>query len=46
LQIAADLISTHPGISVKTVMYEVGFESASHFSHAFKKKFGLSPSEF
>ncbi|MDX2432342.1 MAG: two-component regulator propeller domain-containing protein [Bacteroides sp.] len=46
LQTAADLISTNPGISVKTVMYEVGFESASHFSHAFKKKFGLSPSEF
>ena len=46
LQTAADLISSNPGISVKTVMYEVGFESASHFSHAFKKKFGLSPSEF
>ena len=46
LKAAADLLSANPGISVKDVMYEVGFESASHFSHAFKKKFGLSPSEF
>ena len=46
LQVAADILSGNPGINVKTVMFEVGFESASHFSHAFKKKFGLSPSEF
>ena len=46
LQAAADLLSKNPGISVKSVMYEVGIESASHFSHAFKKKFGYSPSEF
>jgi len=46
LQAAADLLSGNPGISVKSVMYEVGIESASHFSHAFKKKFGYSPSEF
>lgn len=46
LQAAADLLSGNPGISVKSVMYEVGFESASHFSHAFKKKYGYSPSEF
>ena len=45
LQVAADLISGNPGIGIKNVMYEVGFESASHFSHAFKKKFGYSPSE-
>ena len=46
LQAAADLLASNPGISVKSVMYEVGIESASHFSHAFKKKFGLSPSDF
>ncbi|MCK4922811.1 MAG: response regulator [Bacteroidales bacterium] len=46
LQAAADLLSNNPGIIVKTVMYDVGIESASHFSHAFKKKFGHSPSEF
>lgn len=46
LHTAADILSGNPGINVKTVMFEVGFESASHFSHAFKKKFGLSPSEF
>ena len=46
LQAAADLLSANPGIGVKNVMYEVGIESASHFSHAFKKKFGCSPSEY
>jgi len=46
LQTAADILTGNPGISVKSVMYEVGIESASHFSHAFKKKFGYSPSEF
>ena len=46
LQAAADILAGNPGISVKSVMYEVGIESASHFSHAFKKKFGYSPSEF
>ena len=46
LRAAADLLKANPGISVKDVMYEVGFESASHFSHAFKKKYGLSPSEY
>ncbi|MFC2090374.1 two-component regulator propeller domain-containing protein, partial [Bacteroidota bacterium] len=46
LQMAADLFTNNPGINVKTVMYEVGFESASHFSHAFKKKYDVSPSDY
>ena len=46
LQVAADALSANPGISVKNVMYEVGFESASHFSHAFKKKFGVNPTVY
>ncbi len=27
------------------VFYEVGFENLSHFSHAFKKQYGVSPTE-
>ena len=46
LRIAAKLLSNNPEIRVKTVMYDVGFESASHFCHAFKKKYGLSPSDW
>ncbi len=46
LQAAAELLSANPGINMKNVMYEVGIESASHFSHVFKKKFGCSPSEY
>lgn len=46
LQKAADLISANPDLSMKTVMFEIGIESASYFTHAFKKKFGVLPSEF
>jgi len=46
LQAAAELLSSNRGISIKNVMYEVGIDSASHFSTAFKNKFGQSPSEF
>jgi AraC-like DNA-binding protein len=27
------------------VFYEVGFENLSHFSYAFKKQYGISPTE-
>ena len=46
LQAAAELLSGNRDISIKNVMYEVGIESASHFSTAFKNKFGKSPSEY
>jgi len=46
LQAAAELLSCNRGISIKNVMFEVGIDSASHFSTAFKNKFGQSPSEF
>ncbi len=45
LQAAADLLSNNSGLNIKNVMFEVGIESASHFSKAFKTKFGYSPSE-
>lgn len=32
------------GMKVKEVYVEVGFETLSHFSHAFKQKFGRNPS--
>lgn len=46
LQKAAEILSNYPGVSIKSVMYEIGIESPSHFTHAFRKKFGISPSEF
>ena len=46
LQMAAARIRKDPYISLKTVRYEVGFASASHFTHAFKEKFGETPSEY
>ncbi|MDL2145148.1 MULTISPECIES: AraC family transcriptional regulator [Flavobacterium] len=34
---------THNQKKASDVCYEVGFENLSHFSHAFKKQFGYSP---
>jgi AraC-like DNA-binding protein len=46
LQKAAERIRQDPWINIQTVMFEVGIESASYFSHSFKRKFGETPKEF
>lgn len=43
---AKDLLITQPFLSVKAVMYEVGFNSKTSFYSAFKKETGLSPNDF
>ncbi len=45
LERAASLLQT-TGMSVTEIMFECGFEDLSHFSRAFKEKFGLSPSVY
>ena len=45
LQRAADLLKQNSG-SVAEVCYSVGFNDQAYFSRAFKKQFGVSPSEF
>ncbi len=45
LNLAKNKIENHAG-SISEIAYEVGFNSPSYFSKAFKKKFGISPSEF
>jgi AraC family transcriptional regulator, exoenzyme S synthesis regulatory protein ExsA len=45
LECAAHLL-TSTGISVTEIAFECGFEQASHFSRAFKAKFGQTPSEY
>jgi len=37
---------TEPSLSIKEIMYEVGFNSRSVFNTVFKKKIGLTPSEY
>lgn len=32
--------------SIKTIAYEVGINDLSHFARDFKKKFGLTPTEY
>jgi signal transduction histidine kinase/DNA-binding response OmpR family regulator len=42
---AAELLK-QPGITVSEVAYQVGFESASYFSRAFREQMGTSPSDW
>ncbi len=43
---AKTLLVDNPDISVKSVMYEVGFNSKTAFYGAFKRQTGLSPNDF
>ncbi|NAY92861.1 helix-turn-helix domain-containing protein [Muricauda sp. JGD-17] len=43
---AQNLLLTQPMLSVKAVMYEVGFNSKTSFYCAFKKETGLSPNDY
>jgi signal transduction histidine kinase/DNA-binding response OmpR family regulator len=45
LNLAREMIESHTG-TISEIAYEVGFNSPSYFSKAFKEKFGVSPSEF
>lgn len=46
LQRAAELLKSNEGFNVAEVMYQIGIESSSYFSSSFKKRYGVSPSEF
>ena len=46
LKKAAYLLKNDSGKSVSEVMYSVGFSSQSHFTNAFKKEYGVTPSMF
>ena len=46
LQRAAELLGHNEGFNMAEVMYQIGIESNSYFSTAFKKLHGVSPSEF
>jgi AraC-like DNA-binding protein len=45
LEHSATLLRT-TGMSITEIMFECGFEDLSHFSKAFKERFGQSPSAF
>ncbi|WP_109831765.1 helix-turn-helix domain-containing protein [Reichenbachiella versicolor] len=44
LQVASELLKKVTGVS--HVYARVGFKSVAHFSRAFKKQFGVSPSKY
>ena len=43
---AKNLLINNPDLSVKSIMYDVGFNSKTCFYGAFKKETGLSPNDF
>jgi len=47
LAAAHDLLASHTGArpTIESIAYHVGFSSASHFSRAFKARFGITPSD-
>ncbi|MEZ4810819.1 MAG: helix-turn-helix domain-containing protein [Allomuricauda sp.] len=46
IQEAKDLLLDQPFLSVKAIMYEVGFNSKTSFYNAFKKETGLNPNDY
>ncbi len=46
LQKAAKMLKECPDLNANEVMYQIGIESPSYFSTAFKKLHGVSPSEY
>lgn len=43
---AKRLLASNPSLSVKAIMYEVGFNSKNSFYTAFKKSTGISPNRY
>ena len=46
LRLAAELLGQRRGLSIDQVANRVGFRSRSHFSQAFKDRFGMAPAAF
>lgn len=46
LKKASHILKNYPDRSIGEVMYSVGFSSLSHFTSAFKKEFGMTPTKF
>jgi len=42
----AAVLLKNPGLNVSEVAFDCGFEDLSHFSRAFKDKFGISPAQY
>lgn len=46
LQRACSMLETDHGLSLTDIAMKLGFSSSAHFSSAFRKEFGMAPSEF
>lgn len=46
LQKARDLLIHQPGLPIEQIAFRLGFSSSSHFSSAFRRQTGLTPTDF
>lgn len=46
LQLAADKLAPGSDLLVSQVAYASGFSDVSHFNHVFKRRYGMSPTEY
>jgi AraC family transcriptional regulator len=46
LQVARELLINHPELSIEQITVRLGFSSSSHFSSAFRRWSGLTPTNF
>jgi two-component system response regulator YesN len=46
LKKAAELLISHPELSIQDVTSKVGFKERTHFNAIFQKKYNMSPSEW
>lgn len=45
MQVAHQMMEAHPELTIKQIASKTGFSSREYFSQAFKKHFGISPTE-
>ena len=46
LQVARELLINHPELSIEQITVRLGFSSSSHFSSAFRRRTGFTPTDF
>jgi AraC-like DNA-binding protein len=43
LQVARELIETHPDRPIKAIAYQVGYQKTSYFIQLYRERFGSNP---
>lgn len=43
---ACELLTIYPAMTIEQIAYECGFADHSHFTHSFRRLFGMSPTSY